>query len=69
SSPPPRSPLEIYCWLEGRKGLKIKLPETVPPNVSASLAALIPAIITTTAIATGDLLLAGGAQGTEDQTA
>ena len=39
-------------WLEGRKGLKIKMPDTVPPNVSASFSALIPAIITTTAIAT-----------------
>lgn len=28
--------VEIYCWLEGRKGLKIKMPDTVPPNVSAS---------------------------------
>ena len=27
--------VEIYCWLEGRKGLKIKMPDTVPPNVSA----------------------------------
>ncbi|MCS5949001.1 PTS transporter subunit EIIC [Klebsiella pneumoniae subsp. pneumoniae] len=44
--------VEIYCWLEGRKGLKIKMPDTVPPNVSASFSALIPAIITTTAIAT-----------------
>ena len=40
--------VEIYCWLEGRKGLKIKMPDTVPPNVSASFSALIPAIITTT---------------------
>ena len=38
--------VEIYCWLEGRKGLKIKMPDTVPPNVSASFSALIPAIIT-----------------------
>lgn len=44
--------VEIYCWLEGRKGLKIKMPDTVPPNVSASFSALIPAIITTTVIAT-----------------
>lgn len=44
--------VEIYCWLEGRKGLKIKMPDTVPPNVSASFSALIPAIITTTTIAT-----------------
>ena len=44
--------VEIYCWLEGRKGLKIKMPDTVPPNVSASFSALIPSIITTTVIAT-----------------
>ncbi|EMC4212339.1 PTS sugar transporter subunit IIC, partial [Cronobacter sakazakii] len=44
--------VEIYTWLEHRDGLKIKMPDTVPPNVSASFSALIPAIITTTAIAT-----------------
>ena len=44
--------VEIYCWLENRKGLKIRMPDTVPPNVAASFSALIPAIITTTAIAT-----------------
>lgn len=44
--------VEIYCWLENREGLKIKMPDTVPPNVSASFSALIPAIITTTVIAT-----------------
>ncbi len=44
--------VEIYCWLENRSGLKIRMPDTVPPNVAASFSALIPAIITTTAIAT-----------------
>nr|VUD34412.1 putative PTS family enzyme IIC component [Raoultella sp. NCTC 9187] len=44
--------VEIYCWLETRKGLKIRMPDTVPPNVAASFSALIPAIFTTTAIAT-----------------
>ena len=44
--------VEIYCWLENRPGLKIRMPDTVPPNVAASFSALIPAIITTTAIAT-----------------
>lgn len=44
--------VEIYCWLENRKGLKIRMPDTVPPNVAASFSALLPAIITTTAIAT-----------------
>ncbi|VFS63149.1 PTS system oligo-beta-mannoside-specific EIIC component [Kluyvera cryocrescens] len=50
--------LLLFCRLrftagwEARKGLKIKMPDTVPPNVAASFSALIPAIITTTAIAT-----------------
>lgn len=44
--------VEVYCWLENRNGLKIKMPDTVPPNVAASFSALIPAIITTTTIAT-----------------
>ena len=49
--------VEIYCWLEGRKGLKIKMPDTVPPNVSASFSALIPAIITMVQSLPGILLL------------
>jgi PTS system IIC component len=52
--------VEIYCWLENRKGLKIRMPDTVPPNVAASFSALIPAIITTTAIATFWLRVSSG---------
>ncbi|AUX94621.1 PTS sugar transporter subunit IIC [Mixta gaviniae] len=44
--------VEIYCRLENVERLKIKMPDTVPPNVSASFSALIPAIITVSAIAT-----------------
>ncbi|KAA8999038.1 PTS sugar transporter subunit IIC [Affinibrenneria salicis] len=44
--------VEIYCRLENVDRLKIKMPDTVPPNVSASFSALIPAIITVSAIAT-----------------
>ncbi|WP_437611290.1 PTS sugar transporter subunit IIC [Erwinia sp. V71] len=44
--------VEIYCRLENVNGLKIKMPDTVPPNVSASFSALIPSIITVSAIAT-----------------
>jgi PTS system cellobiose-specific IIC component len=44
--------VEIYCRLEHVERLKIKMPDTVPPNVAASFSALIPAIITVSAIAT-----------------
>lgn len=44
--------VEIYCRLENVNSLKIKMPDTVPPNVAASFSALIPAIITVSAIAT-----------------
>ncbi|MEQ4532171.1 MAG: PTS transporter subunit EIIC [Mixta sp.] len=44
--------VEIYCRLENVERLKIKMPDTVPPNVAASFSALIPAIITVSAIAT-----------------
>ncbi len=44
--------VEIYCRLENVNGLKIKMPDTVPPNVSASFSALIPSIITVSVIAT-----------------
>lgn len=44
--------VEIYSKLETLDRLKIKMPESVPPNVSASFSALIPAIITVVAIAT-----------------
>ncbi|MEG3126877.1 PTS transporter subunit EIIC [Pantoea cypripedii] len=44
--------VEIYCRLEHVDRLKIKMPDTVPPNVSASFSALIPSIITVTLVAT-----------------
>ncbi|MEE4481550.1 PTS transporter subunit EIIC [Serratia ficaria] len=44
--------VEIYSKLETLDRLKIKMPESVPPNVSASFSALIPAIFTVVAIAT-----------------
>ncbi|MBP2194856.1 PTS sugar transporter subunit IIC [Pantoea cypripedii] len=44
--------VEIYCRLENVDRLKIKMPDTVPPNVSASFSALIPSIITVTLVAT-----------------
>ncbi|MDF7662590.1 PTS transporter subunit EIIC [Erwiniaceae bacterium L1_54_6] len=44
--------VEIYCRLEQVERLKIKMPDTVPPNVSASFSALIPSIITVTLVAT-----------------
>lgn len=44
--------VETYCWLESHERLKIKMPDTVPPNVSASFSALIPAILTVTIVAT-----------------
>ena len=43
--------VEIYCRLENVDRLKIKMPDTVPPNVSASFSALIPSILTVTLIA------------------
>jgi PTS system cellobiose-specific IIC component len=44
--------VEIYSRLERVNGLRIKMPESVPPNVSASFSALIPAIITVVLVAT-----------------
>ncbi|MBP2857213.1 PTS sugar transporter subunit IIC [Dickeya oryzae] len=44
--------VEIYSKLESVEGLRIKMPDSVPPNVSASFSALIPAIITVTLVAT-----------------
>lgn len=44
--------VEVYCRLESYDRLKIKMPDTVPPNVSASFSALIPAILTVSVVAT-----------------
>ncbi|MHC5247757.1 PTS sugar transporter subunit IIC [Enterococcus sp. LJL120] len=43
--------VELYSWLGKRDGLKIKMPDTVPSNVSASFSALFPTIITVAVIA------------------
>ncbi|WP_265455564.1 PTS sugar transporter subunit IIC [Enterococcus sp. HY326] len=43
--------VELYSWLGKREGLKIKMPDTVPSNVSASFSALFPTIITVAVIA------------------
>ena len=36
---------EIYCWAT-KKGWQIKMPDSVPPAVAKSFAALIPAVLT-----------------------
>lgn len=38
--------IELYCWLNRQDRLKIKMPDTVPSNVSASFSALIPTVLT-----------------------
>lgn len=43
--------IELWCWLGRQKALQIKMPDTVPPNVSASFSKLIPTILTVTAMA------------------
>ena len=42
--------VEIFCWLSKKEGLKIKMPETVPPGVARAFEVLIPAFLTITAI-------------------
>ncbi|WP_413721353.1 PTS sugar transporter subunit IIC [Sodalis sp. RH24] len=44
--------VEVYSRLEKVDKFRIKMPDTVPPNVSASFTALIPAIITVLLLAT-----------------
>ncbi len=36
---------EIYCWAT-KKGWQIKMPDSVPPAVAKSFAALVPAVLT-----------------------
>lgn len=43
--------IELYSWLERQDRLNIKMPETVPSNVSASFSALIPTVLTVSLIA------------------
>lgn len=44
--------VELYSWLGRQKKLQLKMPDTVPANVSASFSALFPTIITIASIAT-----------------
>ncbi|WP_321387712.1 PTS transporter subunit EIIC [uncultured Enterococcus sp.] len=44
--------IELYCWLGKQDKLKLKMPDTVPTNVSASFSALFPTVLTVSAIAT-----------------
>lgn len=44
--------IELYSWLDRQEKLTIKMPETVPSNVSASFSALIPTVLTVAIIAT-----------------
>ena len=44
--------IELYCWLGRQDRLKLKMPDTVPTNVSESFSALFPTILTVSIIAT-----------------
>ncbi|WP_086349231.1 PTS sugar transporter subunit IIC [Candidatus Enterococcus clewellii] len=44
--------IELYCWLGKQDRLKLKMPDTVPTNVSVSFSALFPTILTVSGIAT-----------------
>ncbi|MGL9726960.1 PTS sugar transporter subunit IIC [Enterococcus sp. DIV0756] len=44
--------IELYCWLGWQDRLKLKMPDTVPTNVSESFSALFPTILTVSIIAT-----------------
>ncbi|MBO0451752.1 MULTISPECIES: PTS sugar transporter subunit IIC [Enterococcus] len=44
--------IELYCWLGRQERLKLKMPDTVPGNVSESFSALFPTILTVSGIAT-----------------
>ena len=44
--------IELYCWLGKQEKLQLKMPDTVPTNVSASFSALFPTILTVAGIAT-----------------
>ncbi|RPA65082.1 PTS sugar transporter subunit IIC [Aerococcus agrisoli] len=43
--------IELYSWLDRQDKLTIKMPDTVPSNVSASFSALIPTVLTVSIIA------------------
>lgn len=44
--------IELYCWLGRQDRLKLKMPDTVPTNVTESFSALFPTILTVSIIAT-----------------
>ncbi|MFL2078694.1 PTS sugar transporter subunit IIC [Marinilactibacillus psychrotolerans] len=49
--------IELYTWLGKQDKLKIKMPDSVPTNVSRSFSALIPTVITIVAIASIGFLI------------
>jgi len=44
--------IELYCWLGRQERLQLKMPDTVPTNVSNSFSALFPTILTVAIIST-----------------
>ena len=49
--------IELYCWLGRQERLKLKMPDTVPTNVSESFSALFPTILTVAIIATARFVI------------
>lgn len=49
--------IELFTWLGGKEKLQIHMPDSVPSNVSRSFSALIPTILTITAIAFASFLI------------
>lgn len=49
--------IELYCWIGRQERLKLKMPDTVPTNVSESFSALFPTILTVAIIATAGFVI------------
>lgn len=49
--------IKLYCWLGRQERLKLKMPDTVPTNVSESFSALFPTILTVAIIATAGFVI------------
>ena len=49
--------IELYCWLGRQERLKLKMPDTVPTNVSESFSALFPTVLTVAIIATAGFVI------------
>ncbi|MCB5953323.1 PTS transporter subunit EIIC [Enterococcus sp. BWT-B8] len=49
--------IELYCWLGRQDRLKLKMPDTVPANVSESFSSLFPTILTVAIIATAGFVI------------